>query len=444
MLRNRTMTMNIKSPLVLGLAASLLLAAAPALATSIWRPIASDKGRSIEVDTASIQREKDGKVLATGRLVLDKEIVDARSGGSYKFIQTTTRYDCSQRAGATIRRSFIKASEEVLRDEEMKDAAFMPVRSGTLDDKVLREVCRPPGSRGQAMKVAEQANAAAAALRQSNEAMIRKQLEAIKTVTGKPVSGSTKTVYARGSSPRSKAKPALEVMPEPPRPSTWAYSGPGGPDHWARVQPGYSLCSEGTRQSPIDIRDGIGVDLEPIAFDYRPSHFAISDTGHGIQVRVDGNRLSLLGKNYELERIVFHRPAEERINGRSFDVGVHLEHQAFDGERLVVAVLLELGQPHPLIQTLWNYLPLEPGLEVTPPAATIDLNQLLPERRGYHTYMGSLTTPPCSEGVIWVVLQQALQISPDQDAILARLHPHNARPLQPLQGRLIKSSRPND
>lgn len=411
----------------------------PVQAAGTWRLVGSDKGRTIEVDTASIQREADGKVLATSRLVVEKEIVDPRSGASYKAIQTNSRYDCGQRTSQTLKRSLIRPSEEVLREEEIRSPVVLPVRSGTLEDRVLRELCRPPGSRGEAMRVADRASEAATALRAANEAMLRRQVTAS---AGRAAPAPARVPAARAGANVRAGSARAPVPPAPSRPSVWSYEGEGGPAHWADLQPEYALCRHGQRQSPIDIRDGIVLDLEPIQFEYPPSLFSIEDTRHGLEVKVWGGRLQLLGKYYELENIRFHRPAEETIEGRSFDMGVHLEHRALDGERLIVAILLEKGEAHPLIQTLWNYLPLERGLKVSPPAAFIDLNRLLPEFRGYHTYMGSLTRPPCTEGVVWVVLQQPVQISAEQEAIFARLHAGNARPVQPAQGRLIKSSRP--
>jgi carbonic anhydrase len=119
---------------------------------------------------------------------------------------------------------------------------------------------------------------------------------------------------------------------------------------------------------------------------------------------------------------------------------VHLVHKSAEGQLAVVAVLLEKGSEHPLIQTLWNNLPLEQDMEVTPDEA-IDLNKLLPENRTYWTYMGSLTTPPCTEGVVWMVFKQPVQVAEQQVAIFSRLYRNNARPVQPAHGRLIKESR---
>ena len=213
-----------------------------------------------------------------------------------------------------------------------------------------------------------------------------------------------------------------------------------GPESWGRMKPEFAKCSSGTRQSPIDIRDGIKVNLDPVQFDYKPSTFRVLDNGHTVQVNVGpGNSIDVAGRRYDLLQFHFHRPSEERINGRQFDMVAHLVHKDIDGRLAVVAVLLDRGSAHPLVQTVWNNLPLEKGDEV-PARTTLDLNALLPAERSYFTYMGSLTTPPCSEGVLWMVLKTPMPISNDQIGIFARLYPMNARPIQSASGRLIKES----
>jgi carbonic anhydrase len=222
--------------------------------------------------------------------------------------------------------------------------------------------------------------------------------------------------------------------------SHWSYDGESGPQTWGRLKPEFSKCSTGTRQSPIDIRDGIRVDLEPVQFDYKPSGFSVLDNGHTVQVNVaPGNFIEVMGRRFELAQFHFHRPSEERVDGKQFEMVAHLVHKDIGGRLAVVAVLLERGGAHPLVQSVWNNLPLEKGDEVSA-RALLDLNQLLPKDTRYFTYMGSLTTPPCSEGVLWMVMQQPVTVSPEQIDVFARLYPMNARPLQQAQGRLIKQS----
>ena len=220
----------------------------------------------------------------------------------------------------------------------------------------------------------------------------------------------------------------------------WSYEGEGAPIRWGKLNADWARCDLGTRQSPIDIRDGIRVELEPIGFDYKPARFNVLDNGHTVQVNLGGgNHITVMNRMYELVQFHFHRPSEERINGRASDMVAHLVHKDVDGKLAVVAVLLTGGNPNGLVQTVWNNLPLEKNDPVIP-TSTIDMNQLLPERRDYYTYMGSLTTPPCSEGVLWMVMKQPLQLSPEQIAIFSRLYPMNARPIQASSGRMIKES----
>jgi carbonic anhydrase len=220
----------------------------------------------------------------------------------------------------------------------------------------------------------------------------------------------------------------------------WSYGGAGGPETWGSLKPEFAKCSSGTRQSPIDIRGGVQVDLDPVQFDYRPSAFRVVDNGHTVQVNLaPGNSIEVLGRRFELLQFHFHRPSEERIDGRQFDMVAHLVHQDVEGRLAVVAVLLDRGSAHPLVQSVWNNLPLEKGDEVAA-KAPLDLNQLLPQDRRYFTYMGSLTTPPCSEGGLWMVMKQPVPIAPAQIDVFSRLYPMNARPIQSASGRLIKHS----
>ena len=231
-----------------------------------------------------------------------------------------------------------------------------------------------------------------------------------------------------------RAAMAAEKMPP------WGYAGAGAPERWAGLQPSFATCATGNRQSPIDIRDGIGVQLDPVRFDYLPGGFRVLNNGHTIQVHVAaGNTIEVLGRRYDLVQFHFHRPSEERVNGRAFDMVAHLVHKDVEDRLAVVAVLLTRGAPQPVVQTVWNNLPLERGEDLAA-EVTLDPAQLLPEDRRYFTYMGSLTTPPCTEGVLWMVMKTPVTVSPEQIAIFSRLYPMNARPVQPLNGRLIKES----
>jgi carbonic anhydrase len=248
---------------------------------------------------------------------------------------------------------------------------------------------------------------------------------------------------ARAAKVRKIAASAVVATPALPpvlRSTHWSYEGETGPLNWGKINPEWAKCAAGERQSPIDIHDGIKVDLEQIGFDYKPSAFNVIDNGHTVQVTVGtGNYITVQNRAYELVQFHFHRPSEERINGKGFEMVVHMVHKDSEGHLAVVAVLLERGKPNNVIQTVWNNLPLEKQ-ETVVPSIVLDVNEILPERREYFTYMGSLTTPPCSEGVLWMVMKQPMPASAAQMALFSRLYPLNSRPIQKSSGRVIKES----
>lgn len=234
---------------------------------------------------------------------------------------------------------------------------------------------------------------------------------------------------------------AAPVMSVDPLELPWSYSGVQGPERWAQLRPEYATCGSGKRQSPIDIRDGIKVTLDPIQFDYRATPFKVLDTGRTVQARLEGgNSITIHGRRYDLQRIEFHRPSEERINGRQFEMSAHLVHRDVEGRTAVVAVLMDQGdqgEGHPMVQLVWNSLPLEKHIDQAS-SVPIDMARMLPEQKHYLTYMGSLTAPPCTEGVLWMVLKQPITLSREQISVFSRLYPMNARPVQNTSGRLIK------
>jgi carbonic anhydrase len=259
-----------------------------------------------------------------------------------------------------------------------------------------------------------------------------------------PTAHKAKTSSTHSSSAKAAADAHRAALPDGHSVAAhaphWDYQGEGGPQAWAQLKNEFATCATGKRQSPIDIRDGIKVQLDSVQFDYRSSNFRVLDNGHTVQVNVSpGNFIEVTGKRFELVQFHFHRPSEERINGRLFDMVAHLVHKDIEGRLAVVAVLLDRGNAQPLVQAIWNNLPLEKGDEVIA-RLPLDLNELLPTDRSYYTYMGSLTTPPCSEGVLWMVMKTPVTISAEQIAIFSRLYPMNARPIQSASGRLIKES----
>jgi carbonic anhydrase len=219
----------------------------------------------------------------------------------------------------------------------------------------------------------------------------------------------------------------------------WTYSGHGGPAEWGALSPEFTTCKLGKNQSPIDIRGAKPADLPAIKFAYKPSPLKLIDNGHTIQVDyAPGSSIDVGGERYELVQFHFHKPSEEKIDGKSHAMVAHLVHKSADGKLAVVAVLLDSGGASALIDSIWKNLPKEKEKETAVQNVTIDATDLLPASRGYYTFQGSLTTPPCSENVTWLVLKTPVKIADREIAAFGKIYPMNARPTQPVNSRAIQ------
>ena len=222
----------------------------------------------------------------------------------------------------------------------------------------------------------------------------------------------------------------------------WTYDGKDGPNKWATLDPAYSECKVGHHQSPIDIRHAEKADLPPIQFDYHPSPLSVVDNGHTVMVNyAPGSFITVGDHRYELTQFHFHHPSEEYIDGKGFDMVIHLVHSDASGGLAVVAVLLKPGKVNTALQTVWDHLPKEKDKLEAIEGVSINAADLLPADHGYYTFEGSLTTPPCTEGVAWYVLKTPEEISSGEVEVFAKLYPHDTRPVQKLEGRVIRESK---
>ena len=223
----------------------------------------------------------------------------------------------------------------------------------------------------------------------------------------------------------------------------WSYEGENGPQNWAKLKPEFNLCAIGKRQSPIAIQSDTTLQgpAEPLLFNYMPSRGSVVNNGHTIQVDVEGdNSIVVRNSAFKLLQFHFHTPSEEMVNSKRYAMVAHLVHKNDAGQLAVVAVLLEQGEPNAFIDKVWTYMPLDSNDRVRMPEGLLDLNELLPKDQRYYQFMGSLTTPPCTEGVLWMVLKQPVKISAAQYKLFRQLFPLNARPVQSLNGRPVRDA----
>ncbi len=219
----------------------------------------------------------------------------------------------------------------------------------------------------------------------------------------------------------------------------WGYTGDVGPSHWGDLDPAFHMCKEGKNQSPIDLKGFIEADLKPIQVSYETHPVEIVNNGHSIQVNVGvGGTLTIDGHTFALKQFHFHAPSENLIEGKSFPMEAHFVHADKAGNLAVIAVMFEIGKKNPVIEELWKNMPDHAGKKVSLAGSTLDPAALLPSDHDYYRFNGSLTTPPCSEGVWWIVMKKTVQVSKEQvEKFEHVMHHPNNRPVQPVNARPV-------
>ncbi len=251
--------------------------------------------------------------------------------------------------------------------------------------------------------------------------------------TGVIVAGCT-------SQKEPEATKGKEVTKKEPHKAEWGYKGDIGSDKWGDLSEKYKLCKTGKSQSPIDIRETKKEKLPQIVFNYQESKLKVINNGHTIKVKYDeGNYIKYKDKRCNLLQFHFHTPSEHLIQGRAYPMEVHLVHKCEDESLLVIGVMMREGKEHKMISDIWKVMPEKAG-ESAEVDIKIHAKYLLPENRSYYTYPGSLTTPPCTEGVTWIVMKNSIEVSKEQINKFKSLYDMNSRPVQPLNNRVVKEA----
>ena len=224
----------------------------------------------------------------------------------------------------------------------------------------------------------------------------------------------------------------------------WGYTGQAGPEHWGELTQAFTACKTGTRQSPIDINvtQLLPANLGDIRFDYQSISPEVVNNGHTIQVNyTEGSSFSVANRQFELAQFHFHTPSENTVNGKAYDMEMHLVHKNTSGELAVVGVFFKQGKQNAELDKLWRHLPEHSGEKHMLSDTSLSAANLLPKNRSYAHFNGSLTTPPCSEGVNWFVVNEPLEASAEQITRISRIIGNNARPVQQLNNRFVLSKK---
>lgn len=218
----------------------------------------------------------------------------------------------------------------------------------------------------------------------------------------------------------------------------WKYTGEEGPKNWGNLSPEYEVCQVGAQQSPIDLKQAINSDLSDLVIESTQVPLTIQNNGHTIQVATaPGNTLTLDGNAFELIQFHFHHPSEHVVASQAYPMEVHFVHRSAAGTFAVLGVFLKEGQENLALNPIWNNMSATEQSEAEILGNTIEVLDLLPKDQSIYRYFGSLTTPPCSELVQWVVFQDPIEVSKAQIEKFKQIFPLNARPVQPLNRRFI-------
>jgi len=224
-------------------------------------------------------------------------------------------------------------------------------------------------------------------------------------------------------------------------PGHWSYGGGAGPAHWGDLSSEFTICKIGDAQSPVNLGRGAPADLRPLQLRYRTSALELVNTGRTVQVNLEpGSSLRFGYDEYELKRIQFHTPSEHQMYARALPMEIHFVHENRNGKLAVIAALARIGyRPHMILKRILEQLPMRPGETSNAGGKRFNPITLLPMKRDYLTYKGSVTTPPCTEGVRWIVFREPLRVTQKQVDKLNRAMGDNARPVQPLNKRKVSA-----
>ncbi len=220
--------------------------------------------------------------------------------------------------------------------------------------------------------------------------------------------------------------------------SDWGYSGEISPQYWGDLKDEYSLCKDGKNQSPINISNPVEAELSDLFQNYPHTALNVTNNGHTIVVNFpDKNELKIDNKVFKLKQFHFHTPSENQIDGKNFPMEIHFVHMSKDKELAVIAVMVKDGKNSATLNKIIKNMPKKSGEKNSLKDFKLNALDLLPKEKDYYRFSGSLTTPPCSEGVRWFVLKDPIEASKEQLVTFNNIMGNNNRPIQPLYARKV-------
>ena len=250
------------------------------------------------------------------------------------------------------------------------------------------------------------------------------------------------TALVLGFGVSASAQDAEVQLQETAPSAAWSYSGAGAAAYWGTLSPSYDLCASGQAQSPINISEYLQETSMPaLEPNYAESGLSVFNNGKTIQVNFDaGSSLTVNGQTYNLLQLNFHTPSEHYLDGAPYPMEAHLVHQTDSGSVAIVAMMMKLGAHNPVIEGIWQNAPIKAGETKSVDSVKVNAAALLPSGLSHYNYTGSLTTPPCTEGVEWYVMKETVELSEMQLKAFQALFPVNARPIQPLNDRVVSGN----
>ncbi len=218
----------------------------------------------------------------------------------------------------------------------------------------------------------------------------------------------------------------------------WGYSGEDGAAHWAEIDPAFAMCATGVNQSPVNLTGFVEAEMAPLEFNYTGLATEIMNNGHAVQAKyTTGSTVKIAGTSYMLKQFTFHSPSENQINGEYFPMEAEFVHAGYDGKLAVISVMYTIGEANEGVKKLWRQMPVEVGTKAGL-FSQVRAEDLMPADRDYYRFNGSLTTPPCTEGVTWIVMKNPVTISEAQLKQLSKvLGQPNNRPIQAINARPV-------